>query len=119
MEKQVVVVDLAGVKTTLDIIPDGTYPARYTAVKAGKSKNNNDKFDLEFVLNTDDDEINGRKAFVQVTVTENSLWRVKKTLVDLGYDPSALEGKVNLNEAFEELLGADAVIKVGHHEYNN
>jgi hypothetical protein len=115
-----VVVNLAGIKTTLELLPDGTFPARLTKSTAGKSKANNNKISLEFTFEPEaGEEIGGRKAYVEVALTDNALWKVKRTLIDLGYDPDLLEGPVNVKEAFETLLGADAVIRVGHHEYQN
>lgn len=114
-----VVVNLAGVKATLDLVPDGTYPARLTKFTFGKSKTNNDKASLEFVFDSEaGEEVSGRKAFIELPLTDNSLWRVKRTLVDLGVDPEDLEARINLQEVFEGLLGAEATIRVGHHEYN-
>ena len=114
-----VVVNLAGIKTTLEVIPDGVYPARMTKCARGKSKANNDKYSLEFTFEQDaGEEISGRKAYVEVAVTDNTLWRVKRTLLDLGLEPDSLEGPVNLSEAFEACLGGDATIRVGHREYN-
>lgn len=113
-----VVVDLEGVKTSLELVPDGTYPARLTKTTFGKSKVNQPKVSLEFVFNEDSpEEVAGRKAFVECSLQPQALFKVKKTLIDLGYDPEALEAKVDLEQAFEELAGADAMIKVGHHEY--
>lgn len=115
-----VVVNLAGVKTSLDLVPDGTYLARLTKATFAKSKANNDKATLEFTFDTEaGEEVGGRKGYVDVPITDNSLWRVKRTLVDLGVDPESLEGPVNLKTAFEDLLGCDAAIRVGHHEFDN
>lgn len=114
-----VVVNLEGVKTSLELIPDGTYPANLTKREFGMSKKDKPKVSLEFVLAADaGEEIAGRKAFVECSLQPQALFKVKKVMIDLGMDPEELEGPVDLEAALEILLGADATIKVGHHEFN-
>jgi hypothetical protein len=115
-----VVVQLEGVKTSLDVIPDGTYPANLTKRTFGMSKAKQPKVSLEFVFSSEaGEDIAGRKAFVEASLQPQALFKVKKILIDLGMDPDDLEGPVDLEAAFDDLMGAETTIKVGHHEYNN
>jgi|SRR6267378_2700361 len=113
-----VVVQLQGVKTSLEPVKDGTYPATFTKREFKMSKTNNPKVDLEFVFSPDaGDDVAGRKAFVACSLQPQALFKVKKALIDLGLDPDELEGPVDLDAAFEALLGCDAMIRVSHHIY--
>lgn len=113
-----VVVNLEGVKTSLEVIPDGIYPATFTKRTFGMSKANQPKLDLEFTFSGDaGEEVSGRKGFVTCSLQPQALFKVKKALVDLGVDPDELEGPIDLERAFDDLIGAEAAIRVGHHEY--
>lgn len=113
-----IVVQLAGVKTSLELVPDGTYPANMTKVTFGMSKTQNPKVTLEFVFTGEaGEEIAGRKAWVECSLQTQALFKIKRTLVDLGMDPDELEGPVDLDAALNAMLGCEATIKVGHHDY--
>lgn len=113
-----VVVNLEGVKTSLEVIPDGTYPANLTKRSFGMSKANQPKVVLEFVFSEEaGEEIGGRKAFVECSLQPQALFKVKKVLVDLGMDPDELETAIDLEAAFDNLMGAEAQIRVGHHDW--
>lgn len=113
-----VVVQLQGVKTSLELIPDGVYPANLTKRTFGMSKTNNPKVTLEFVFSGEaGEEIAGRKAFVECSLQSQALFKVKKVLIDLGMDPDDLETGVDLEAAFDNLMGVEASIRVAHHEH--
>jgi hypothetical protein len=115
-----VVVNLEGVKTTLELVPDGVYPARFTKRTFGQSKTKNPKVDLEFIFDPEAGEgAAGRKAFVTCSLQTQALFKIKKTLIEMGADPESLEGPIDLEKELDDLIGASATIRVGHHEYND
>lgn len=115
-----VVVNLEGVKTTLEVIPDGKYPSKMSKYTFAMSKANQPKVTLEFIFDNDGDDNNpaaGRKAFVECSLQPQALFKIKKALIDMGADPETLEGPVDLEQALSACIGADATISVKHHEY--
>lgn len=115
-----VVVNLEGVKTSLEVVPDGTYDARLVKRTFGMSKANQPKVTLEFVFNEDQGEgVAGRKAFVECSLQPQALFKVKRTLINMGVDPDELETAIDLEAQFDALAGAEARIKVAHHMYND
>lgn len=115
-----VVVNLEGVKTSLEVIEDGVYPARLVKRTFGISKAKQPKVVLEYVFNEDAGEgVGGRKAFVECSLQPQALFKVKKVLIDMGMDPDDLEQSIDLDEAFSSLMGAEAQIRVGHHEWQD
>lgn len=115
-----VIVQLEGVKTSLEVIPDGMYPATMTKRTFAMSKANQPKVVLEFTFGAEAGEAAaGRKGFVECSLQVQALFKVKKVLVDMGVDPDDLEGPVDLEATLDGLMGAQAIIKVGHHEYNS
>jgi len=115
-----IVVNLAGVKTTLEVIPDGTYPARFTEWKAANSKANQPKVTLISVFDQEaGEEVAGRKAFVECSLQPQALFKIKKSLIDMGADPDDLEENgLDLEPILNGLIGNDHMVRVGHHEYN-
>lgn len=115
-----IVVNLEGVKTSLDVIPDGKYPAKFSKYTFGMSKANQPKVDLEYIFDNDGGDDNpaaGRKAFVNASLQPQALFKIKKILIDMGTDPESLEGQVDLEQALAACVGADTMIKVGSHEF--
>lgn len=114
-----VVVNLEGVKTSLEPISDGVYDARFTKVDFKMSKAKQPKASLEFVFNEDQGEgVAGRKAFVDCSLQPQALFKVKRTLVYMGTDPDELETQVDLEAVFTALIGTEQRVKVGHHYFN-
>lgn len=113
-----IVVNLAGVRTTLEVIPDGKYPANFVGKKFAMSKTNNPKCTLEYTFTAEaGEEIAGRKAFVECSLQPQSLFKIKKAMIDMGMDPEDLEGQIDLDEALDAMIGAETTIRVGHHEW--
>lgn len=115
-----VVVQLEGVKTSLEVIPDGKYPAKLTKHTFGVSKEKKPKVDCEFIFDSDGGDDNpaaGRKAFVGFSLQPQALFKIKRALIDMGMEPEELEGPVDIDAALSTLAGAEAMIRVTHHEW--
>jgi hypothetical protein len=115
-----IVVNLEGVKTSLEAIPDGTYDARFVKRTFGMSKEQKPKVELEYVFNEDQGEgVAGRKAFVTCSLQPQALFKLKRTAIHMGAEPDDLETQVDLEALFDSLIGSECRIKVGHHIYND
>jgi hypothetical protein len=103
-------------------VPAGVYQLQLTDYKEGTVKSESSpnfgktKFDFTFeiVMNaegTTEEKHLGKKIFDNVTITENSLWRLKAVLKAFGL-PIPEEGEFNVD--FDELLGEEleATVKV-------
>lgn len=88
-------------------VPAGEYPATIVAAEEGVSQNDNEKIDVQWRLDTGEKETDGRIIFEPLTFTEKTLWRVKKTLLALGFDKK-FDGEVT----GEMLVGKQAIIVV-------
>lgn len=112
-------INLAGVRTGFDLIPDGIYQAKLVGYKNGTAKSGNSIVTMEFDFIDDDEETKGRKAWVNFTLTDTSFFAIKRAFIDLGVDPDSLEGNVDTDEVLDGLVadGTEAWIKVGRHEY--
>ncbi len=86
-------------------IPEGVYLATVTAAKAGKSKAGNDKIDITWKV--EEGEFEGRNIFDTMTFTEKSMYRVKATLLGLGFDET-FSGEI----VPDDLVGKTASIVV-------
>ena len=86
----------------LDPLPVGKYLATIQVVTEGKSKQNNEKLDLQWKI--EGGKYDGRIIFDTLTFTEKALFRVKSTLMGLGFKkdfrgnvgPDMLVGKTAL-----------------------
>lgn len=117
------VVNLEGVSTGFDLLPEGKFPANFTRFKNGKSKANNLTVSLEFTLATGAEamlpdgsvkNLAGSKAFRTFAFTDNALWAFKKCLIQLGMpsDDPRLESQLNSDEVLAELIGAEVTLAV-------
>jgi hypothetical protein len=97
-------INLADVKG-LDPIPNGWYDAEVVHAEEGTSQAGNEKIDLRWKVLAG--EFEGRLIFDNLVFTESTLWRVKQTLIALGFDAD-FKGSVD----GEELLGRHAEILV-------
>lgn len=108
-------VNLKGVSTSFELLPDGDYTAIFTKFTNGKTAKNDDKVSHEFTIVTPE-ELKGRKAFRTFTLTENALWAWKGEAVAMGADPEALESEdVDTDEVLTELLNNDMNLRISHH----
>lgn len=80
----------------------GTWEAKPT--KAGDGTNIEAKFLLDFM--DEDGTPRNRTILVRWNLSRNSLWRIKRDLVDMGADPSDFEGEnVDLESILNSLFG--------------
>jgi hypothetical protein len=99
-----------------DLVPvaDGIYDAKFVKYEYKKSRSENDMDVCEFELSSDDEEIDGRKQFLNLTLTEKSLWKFKQTALALGADPEIFTGEFDTEDVLEELLGNPCRLDIGH-----
>lgn len=89
----------------LEPIPAGTYEAEVVEAKEGVSRTENPKIDLRWkILGGSQD---GRVVFDTLAFSPNALWRVKNTLLGLGFSKD-FTGDVTP----EDLIGRSATIMV-------
>lgn len=124
-------VNLSGVATSFEILPEGKFPANFTRFKNGVSKNKNLTVSLEFTLSPEarvmradtgvEESLGGRKAFRTFAFTDNALWAFKKTLIQLGVpsDDPRLEDNsgIDTDEILAEYIGADVTLDITRTEY--
>ncbi|HST77280.1 MAG TPA: DUF669 domain-containing protein [Verrucomicrobiae bacterium] len=112
-------VNFAGVpdQKSFDPVPAGEYELELQDYKEGTVKSETSanfgatKFDFTYeIVNCDEEKYNGRKIFDNVTITENSLWRLKAMLKAFGADVPE-EGEIEVD--FDDLLGESLSAKVG------
>lgn len=115
-------VALAGVGTGFSLLPTGQAGAVFTKYTNGTARTTkNPKVNLEFTFKEGealgDESVGGRKAFINFTFTENSLWAFKKGLIQLGITPDdpRLEDPegIDSDEVLSEVMGAEVIIAVG------
>lgn len=118
-------VDLTGVELReFEPVAVGKYKAKVDdVVYQEKSKRSGQpKVQFTFTLlegledtNADYDPATNRKAFYEVSLQEQSLWNLKRTLVALGDTPEDLEGELELEKA--DYVGRECIVVIGHEEY--
>lgn len=102
-------------------VPAGTYKATLTERKLVAESKASKKPFMQLTFTIQDDDFQGRKLWTNLSLQEQSFWRVKQTLVRLGYDQEALEAdeEIDVEEAFQELVGAECALVVAIEQYNN
>lgn len=78
-------IDFGDVKDLVPV-PAGSYPATIVKAEDGVSNNGNPKIDIQWKLETGVEGTDGRIIFEPLTFTDKTLWRVKRTLLALGFD---------------------------------
>lgn len=63
----------------------------------------------------DYDPAENRKWFYEVSLQEQSLWNLKRTLIALGDAPEDLEGELDIDKS--EYIGRECIVVIGHEEY--
>lgn len=76
-------IDFGSVKG-LEPIPAGNYLASIIKAESGQSKAGNQKIDIQWKI--DGGQYDGRVIFESLVFTEKTLFRVKNTLLGLGFD---------------------------------
>lgn len=113
-----VVVNLAGVKTKVEAIPDGAYQAVFTGKQFAMSKSNQPKVTTTWTFSAEaGEDVAGRKAFIEYSLQPQALWKLKRDLIRLGVDADSLETNIDIDELLEDLKGTEGTIHVGHHYY--
>lgn len=122
-------VDLTGVQTEFPVIEPGDYVATITKGEyreAGTAKAKNAKHDMENVEFTikhslEDEDVTsaGRKVFKNFSLGPESLWSWKRFAISAGIDPDDLEGPIDPEEATNECIGNDVIIKVDTRQWND
>ncbi len=110
-------VNLTGVKTDgFEAVPDGRYPCYLYELNEKTSQNGNVYYEFIFKVKEGVDGA-GRQFWHNCTITPNSLWNLKRTLIALGVPVEELEKKINIDS--DELVGHEAVLEVITEVYNN
>lgn len=97
-------IDLSDVKG-LDPIPAGKYVATITEAKTAVSKAGNEMIQMRWHI--EEGEYEGRIVFDNMVFSSNAMWRVKQTLIGLGF-PKDYTGNVEP----DDLIGLSANIVV-------
>lgn len=110
-----IVVDFEGVSTGFEPLDEGWYDAHIGSWKQFIAKSSGNKVvEVTFTL----DEHKGRKAWRNYTLTPESLWAIKKMLVDIGVDEKRVSSKdTPLHEILNEVIGAPVKLKITRGEY--
>lgn len=96
-------VNLAGVKTELEAVPAGTYEAVVASAQVTEAKSSGKPM-LSVKLRIEaPEELNGRMLFDNFSLQSQALWKLKRWLLALGYEPDELETNLELDP--EELVG--------------
>lgn len=90
---------------SFDPIPEGDYEVLVTGAQFKQSKTN--KTMLVITYSVQDEDYGNRKLWQNMVIAPNSLWKIKETLVGLGFEP---EGDFDLDP--DELLGCDGIAEV-------
>lgn len=103
-------IDFTGVSTEMEAVPPNYYHATVFEASVGPSKSSGQPtLFLQFSIS--EGEYAGRRLFDNPSLQPQSLWRVKRTLIALGYDAVAdLEGAIELVPA--DLIGLPCVLAV-------
>jgi hypothetical protein len=123
------VVNLEGVSTGFEVLPEGKFRAVFARFKNGVSKARNATVSVEFVINDGEGvelpdgtfkNLGGSKAFRTFAFTDNSLWAFKKALIQLGMpsDDPRLNTVIDSDEVLGELVGAEVMLAVTAAEYD-
>jgi hypothetical protein len=112
-------VNFAGVpdQKSFEPVPAGEYRLSLQDYKEGTVKSESSenygatKFDFTYeIVDNENEKYNGRKIFDNVTITENSLWRLKAMLKAFGAEVPE-DGEIEVD--FDDLLGEELDAKVG------
>lgn len=109
-------VDMTGVSTTFEPLPQGYYQAVVEKCEQTLSKEKKTPM-LRWVFNvTEPEEFIGRKAFYNTMLVKNSLWVLKRLLIALGFGTEeSLDGDLEFEE--EDMIGSACTLVVVPDEY--
>lgn len=105
-------IDFSTVETkTFEPIPAGRYNVVVTDFKQGEASDrakNPGAPTISWRLDVEDGDYEGRVVWENMTIVENSLWRLKSFLAACGFD---VDGEIDFNPV--EVIGSRMVAKVG------
>ena len=120
-DTQVVVVDLSGVALAGEAMPSGLYTCVLDKFEFREARSSGKPMVvLTGTITGDDNEtpgVIGRKVWPQHSFDVKSLPFLKRSLVNLGVDPSDLEGKIDLKVILQDIVGEEFYCKVGQRDY--
>lgn len=110
-------IDFSDVKP-LEPIPDGDYEATLTAVELIEKKASTKApyLKLEFTVQ-EEGEFQGRKLFRNASLSPDSLWAYKQSMIALGSDPEIFEGELDPLEVAQDNIGNSCSLSVSQTEY--
>lgn len=105
-------IDFSEIREPAPLEP-GDYLSTLSAVTYVPKKPNTkaDYVKLEFTI-SEEGPHEGRKAFRNLSLSENSLWAFKQAMIALGADPEDFDGEVDPEEMAKERIGSDAVLSI-------
>ena len=101
-------------KSSFEAKTPGKYHAKITGGEMKKSEKGNSYLAVEFTFQAPETG----KAWLNVTMTKKTLWRVRQFLVATGqFTDDELQGD-NFEFTVEDILGADVILDTTVEEYN-
>lgn len=108
---------LAGVRTELPQLPPGYYPAEVDQIEyVAQSKASGQPF-LNWRFTLTEGEFKGQKAFFVTSLQQDSLWNLKRTLIELGVDEATLDDEEGVEIDPDQLKGVACTLVVEPDEY--
>jgi len=97
------------------VLPEGDYNTVIYEIKTKTSQAGNPM--LEFTFQIPEGEPNaGRRFWANYSLLPNAVWKLKQTLVGLGYSAEKLAGQFDLDP--EELKGTPAIVTITKGQWN-
>lgn len=103
--------DLSGVETNRQAIPEGQYTVVVNTAEMAESQNGNPM--IKFELEVTEGKHQGAKLFENCSLQPNALFKLKSLLIGLGFDIPKKAFDLDL----QELIGLTCDVEVGHEKY--
>ena len=104
-------VDFTDVQDGFQELEPGTYEANVTNIEEKTSQAGNKYLNWEFTIAGTQ-----QKALYITVLTQNSLWNLKKLLIEaFGYDKEAVSGQIDIEPV--DFIGAPVILKIEQEEY--
>ncbi len=108
-------VNLAGVTVgEYDALPKGLYNCSVTSFLDKVSKKGKPMVEWQFTII--EGELKGRKIWLNNTLTPESLWAFKRSLLAVGFTEEQLEGDLEVEA--EDVIDQECTIRTDQEEYN-
>lgn len=106
-------IDFTGVSSGFEVIPEGQYPV---AVFKIEQKDGQSGFPyLNWTLKIQEGDQANRNLFFMTSLKPEALWKLKESLLALGYDKEELKGNFDFDP--QALCGTECIAEVIHEEY--